>query len=65
MSAKDLLADVIVEAISEKEQLEEEYYSLPPWEREHAAWASAMREKIVNYEDVIDYLDHADQLLEE
>ena len=61
MSAKDLLADVIVEAISEKE----EYYSLPPWEREHDAWASVMREKIENYTDVIDYLDHADQLLEE
>lgn len=65
MSAKDLLQDVIAEVADDKQRLIEEYYGLPPWEREHAIWASELREKIVNLEDALDYLDHANELLED
>lgn len=65
MSAKELLNEARSEASDELQRLQEEYWQLPPSEREFAAWAIRMAEQIENLTDAIDYMNHADELLED
>lgn len=65
MSAKELLNEARSEASDELQRLQEEYWQLSPGEREFTAWAIRMAEQIENLTDAIDYMNHADELLED
>lgn len=65
MSAKDILQDARNIARSDLTILEEEYYSMPPGERECTEWGWSLAEQIENLREAIDYLDKADELMED
>lgn len=65
MSAYEMLEEAISQANKDLTRLEEEYWNIPPGEREHAIWAQDMEEKIENLQDAIDHMRAALEILPE
>lgn len=65
MTAYELLEEAISQANKDLSRLEEEYWNLPPAERESAIWAQDKLEKIENIRDAIDNMTAALELLPE
>ena len=65
MSSHEMLTDAITQASKELAALEENYWNLPPAEREGAIWAEDLLEKIENMRDSIDHMNKAIELLPE
>lgn len=65
MSAYEMLEEAISQANKDLTRLEEEYWNIPPGEREHAIWAQDKLEKIENLRDAIDNMRAALEILPE
>lgn len=65
MSAYEMLEEAISQACRDLERLEEEYWNIPPGEREYAAWAQNKLEKIENLRDAIDSMRAAYETMPE
>lgn len=65
MTGKELLEEAISQANKDLSRLEEEYWNIPPGERETAIWAQNKQEKIENLRDAIDSMSAALELLKE
>lgn len=65
MTAYELLEEAISQANKDLSRLEEEYWNIPPAERESAIWAQDKLEKIESIRDAIDDMTAALELLPE
>ena len=65
MTAKEMLEEAISQANKDLSRLEEEYWSIPPAERESAIWAQDKLEKIENLREAINNMEYANELLED
>lgn len=65
MTGKEMLEEAISQANKDLSRLEEEYWNLPPHDREGAIWAQDMLEKIENLREAIELMNNANELLED
>lgn len=65
MTAYELLEEAISQANKDLSRLEEEYWNIPPHERDTAIWAQDKLEKIESIRDAIDNMTAALELLPE
>lgn len=65
MSAKEFLEEAITQANKDLSRLEENYYNLPPGEREFTAWGQRLEECIDCLRDAIDLMSNAYDLMED
>lgn len=65
MTAYEMLEEAISQANKDLSRLEEEYWNIPPAERDTAIWAQDKLEKIENIRDAIDDMTAALEMLPE